>query len=81
MRKICLVRSGRHASARAEVGTLLETLYVCVCVCVCMCSKRERGRELHSVVLEFQPTLAKVRQKSLAGRGLLTPVLEQQEEG
>ena len=37
--------------------------YVHVCMCMCMCSKereRERWRELHSVVLEFQPTLTKV---------------------
>ena len=32
---------------------------------------KERGRELHLVVIEFQPTLAKV-----GGRGLPTPAIE-----
>ena len=33
-----------------------NTIYVSVCAC----SQRERERELHSVVLEFQPILVKV---------------------
>ena len=46
-------------------------------MCVCMCSKRERGRELHSVVLEFQLTLAKLGgpDKNLSPAGVADPAV------